>query len=525
MTPTGVTKHDLERLGRKVLRLGGKQVLLIAHQGRVFAIANRCPHQGYPLSEGTLGEAGGACVLTCNWHNWKYDLATGHALVGFDPVRTYPVMFQGDEIQLDLADPPAEARRARALEGLEAALDYEDRARMARETARLELAGYEPQLALAHAIKRQSERLEGGMTHAHAAAPDWLALAARAQDLDLRLTAVLEPIAHLARDTLGAGEFPYADVSAEWDAPGFVAAIEREDEAAAIALVRGALAARIPYAAMRAAFAAAALAHYNDFGHSAIYVLKAGQLIEALGEAVAEPVLLALTRSLAQARREDLLPEFRGYAGAIGAWADAGAEPVAAADFAGLSVNAGLGRLLRSGARDPSELFDALVGAAAANMARFDLAFDRATDNALADNVGWLDFTHALTFASAARRLCEESPDLWPQALAQLALFVGRNKPSVDPELDLDPWRVDDAEAFLGRERAALYDHGIAEPIIACHRLKVLTALEDEWLARPDASALPIMAAAVNRYLNSPLKGRHSLRTARQARDFVSQEA
>jgi nitrite reductase/ring-hydroxylating ferredoxin subunit len=522
MTPTGVTTRALKRLGRKVVRLGGKQVLLIAHNDRVFAVANRCPHEGYPLSEGTLGEG---CVLTCNWHNWKYDLATGRALVGFDPVRTYPVSLQGEEIALDLSDPPAEERKARALSGLGTALDYEDRARMAREAARLELAGCDARLALSHAIQRQNERLEGGMTHAHAAAADWLALAARTQDPDLRLAAVLEPIAHLARDTLGAGRFPYAEAAAEWDGGAFEAAIEREDEAAAIALVRGALAAQVPFAAMRPAFAAAALAHYNDFGHSAIWVLKAGQLIETLDEAAAEPLLLALARSLAQATREDLIPEFRGYAGALSAWREAGGAPIAAADFAGLSVNAALARLLRSGARPPAELFDALLGAAAWNMAAFDLGFDRATDNALADNVGWLDFTHALTFASAARRLCEESPQLWPKALTQLALFVGRNKAYVDAGLDLDPWRVDAPEAFLAGEREALYDHGIAEPIIACHRLKVLTALEDEWLDRPDGAALPIMASAVNRYLHSPLKGRHALRTARQARDFVAQEA
>src|SRR5690348_15158487 len=165
MTPSGVTTRELQRLGRKVVRLSGKQVLLIARAGQLFAIANRCPHEGYPLSEGTLGEAGGACVLTCNWHNWKYDLATGDALIGFDPVRTYPLAERGGEIWLDLADPPAEARKARALKGLATALDYEDRARMAREAARLELAGYDPQLALAHAIGRQNVRLEGGMTH------------------------------------------------------------------------------------------------------------------------------------------------------------------------------------------------------------------------------------------------------------------------------------------------------------------------------------------------------------------------
>ncbi|HUZ12909.1 MAG TPA: Rieske (2Fe-2S) protein [Caulobacteraceae bacterium] len=527
MTPTGLTRGALAKAGRKVVRLEGRQVLMIAHRDRVFAIANRCPHEGYPLSEGTLGEGGlgQACVVTCNWHNWKFDLATGEALVGFDPVRAYPVAFRGEEILVDLADPPAEAQKARALGGLDAAMDYDDAPRMARETARLQRAGYDARLALAHAIERRNARLENGMSHAHAAAPDWLALAARAPDEDLRLTAILEPLGHLAWDTLGAGRFDYATEIADWDAEAFARAIEAEDEPAAIARVRGALAARAPYAALRPAFAAAALAHYNDFGHSAIYVLKAGQLIEALGEEVAPAVQLALTRSLVQARREDLIPEFRGYAGAVAAWAAAGAEPAGTGDFIGLSVDGALKRLVRSGARAPHELFDALMGAAAWNMAHFDLARERATDNAIADNVGWLDFTHALTFANAARRLCEAEPALWPRALAQLALFVGRNLAYVDARFEPAPWRVEDLGGFLGREIDALYDHGIAEPIVACHRLKVLIALEDEARARPDAPWLADMAVAVNRYLNSPMKRRHGLRTARQARDFVAREA
>jgi hypothetical protein len=38
----------------------------------------------------------------------------------------------------------------------------------------------------------------------------------------------------------------------------------------------------------------------HAYGHCAIYTLKAGQLIERLGEEIAEPVLLALTRMLVQ---------------------------------------------------------------------------------------------------------------------------------------------------------------------------------------------------------------------------------
>ena len=53
-------------------------------------------------------------MLTCNWHNWKFDLATGEALVGRDPVRTYPVELRDGEIFVDLTDPPAEVQRSSA---------------------------------------------------------------------------------------------------------------------------------------------------------------------------------------------------------------------------------------------------------------------------------------------------------------------------------------------------------------------------------------------------------------------------
>ena len=52
----------------------------------------------------------------------------------------------------------------------------------------------------------------------------------------------------------------------------------------------------MPFAELRPAFARAALAHYAHFGHSAIYVLKTGQLLAKRPEgAAAEPLLLALT--------------------------------------------------------------------------------------------------------------------------------------------------------------------------------------------------------------------------------------
>ena len=519
-TRAGVTVAALERAGRSVVRLGGRQILLVAQDGKLFAIANHCPHEGYPLSEGTLGPG---CVLTCNWHNWKFDLASGKALVGRDPVRTFALREEGGEILLDLAEQSAEVTLARALAGLDAALAEDDLARMAREVARLERAGFDPRVALRHAIVRRSERLENGMTHAHAAAADWLALAARAPDANARLAAMVEPLEHLAADTLGAGRFPYPAATRDWDAAGFIAAVEAENEAAAIAAVRGAVAADLSYAALRPAFAAAALAHYADFGHSAIYVLKAGQLIERLGGSATEAILLALVRSLVYATREDRLPEFRRYAAAVAAWGQ-GREPARAEDFIGLSVDAALARALASSARPAAELYDALLGAAAWNLLHFDRRIEQATNRPIADNVGWLDFTHALTFANATRQLSAETPELWPRALLQLALFVGRNKAYVAADQDVARWHVADVRAFLAVEIGRLYDHGIPEPIIACHRLKVLLALEDELADAPAAPWAAAMASAVNRYLATPMKRRHGLRTATQARAFVARE-
>jgi nitrite reductase/ring-hydroxylating ferredoxin subunit len=517
---TGVTRQDLEARGRKVVRLGGKQILLIAAEGRIHAIANRCPHEGYPLSEATLGPG---CVLTCDWHNWKFDLASGEALMGRDPVRTYPVRLDGDAILVDLADPPADAQARHALAGLAAAMADNDRTRMAREVARLQSAGFDGSVALAHAVTLTSERLEGGMTHAHAAAADWLALSARAPSPDLRLAALLEPLGHLAWDTLGASRFPYPEGAAAWDEAAFAAAMEREDEAAALALVRGALAEGRSYADLRPALAGAALAHYADFGHSAIYVLKTGQLIEALGPEVAPPMLEALVRQLVYARREDRLPEFRGYAGTLAKWGK-GEAPATADGFVRCSVAQALRRALASSGRSVPELYDALLGAAAWSLLHFDLNYDVAAGRVVADNVSWLDFTHALTFANAARHLCRDRPDLWPRALLQLALFIGRNRAYLNADQDVSAWRVDDRAAFVAEEMAGLYDHGVAEPIIACHRLKVLFALEDELAAAPDAPWAATLCAAVNRYLNTPPKRHQGLRLARQARDFIAKE-
>ncbi|MGC8536097.1 MAG: Rieske (2Fe-2S) protein [Rhizomicrobium sp.] len=515
---TGVTHAALKATGKKLVRHQGRQILLLAADDEVFAIANRCPHEGYPLSEGTLGAD---CVLTCNWHNWKFDLRNAKTVVGRDRLHHYRLEERQGEIFVDLAQTPPALIREQALDAIAQALDEYDRPRLARDCARLMRAGFAPEEALREAIILTHTRFENGMTHAQAAAADWLALADRAPDPDLRLAATLEPLAHLSWDSRGADHYPFTDALRPFDAASFVAAVLAEDEERAVAHIRGAEQRQLR--ALRPAFARAALAHYADFGHSAIYVLKSFELITRLGESVSLPLLLLLTRSLVRATREDLLPEFRGFGAALKAWPEGGFEPIQGSDLIGLNPDRLLNRLLVSSRRPVQELYDALMEVAAYNLLHFDLSFDEANDGPLADNVSWLDFTHALTFANAARQLCTETPALWPSVLLQLGLFVARNCKYVSHERSSN-WQVADSDTFLSTQLDSLYDHGIAEPIVACHRLKVLFALQSELAQAAEAPWAALWLAAVHRYLSSPLKRHHSLRLARQALHFVASE-
>jgi hypothetical protein len=70
----------------------------------------------------------------------------------------------------------------------------------------------------------------------------------------------------------------------------------------------------------------------------------------------------------------------------------------------------------------------------------------------------------------------------------------------------------------------AVYDHGIPELIIACHRLRVLLAIEDELTTAPDAAWGEVICAAVIRYLHTPMMRHHGLRIAAPALDFLVRE-
>jgi nitrite reductase/ring-hydroxylating ferredoxin subunit len=516
----------LSRDGKALAKIDGKQIALFATEAGIFACNNRCPHEGYPLREGTID---GACVLTCNWHNWKFDLRDGTNLYGGDRLRVYPTRVADGTVWVDIADPSAAERQAEAYGHLRAAFDDDDYDRMARELARLIKAGGDPVEAVAAAVDWSHDRLEYGMTHAYAAASGWLMIYDASGDPEQRLACLLEAIGYMSWEVLREPLHAYPTEARAWDPAAFRAAIEATDEAAAIGHLRGALAEGRRFPELEPALTEAALSHYADFGHSLIYVVHAGHLIDRLGGAVTAPVLLTLVRSLVYARREDLIPEFRGYAAMLASWPQGPMAPSSGTPpLDGISGRSAEGAMavVRDAAAHatPQGLYVALLGAASLNLLQFDIDWQAKTDGSIAQNVGWLDFTHGVTFANAVRRQCTRFPALWPAGLLQLACFVGRNTGFTTSVDHRATWRVTDRRAYAASVIARLADHGEDRYILAAHLLKTFLAAMEEVDAGLPPDVETIVLAAVNRFLNAPLKRKHVRRTAHQAMDFVALE-
>ena len=520
----------MREVGAQVVKLHGKQIAVFMHQGQLHACNNRCPHEGFPLVEGSID---GGCVLTCEWHNWKFDLSSGANLYGGDALRIYPVQVRGDAVWVNLVEPPAPVRIERAMLQLAQAMDDLDRPRVARELARVEQAGGTVEAAVARAIVRGHERLPYGMTHAEAGADAWLRLRDELQDPVDRLTCGAEALGYMAFEVLREPPKPFDGGRRPWQTAQFLAAIEAQDEAGAVQLLQGAADAGLCIDDLMPALTEAALAHYSAFGHSVIYLLHLRRSVARLGAPVMLPLLRTWVRSVVYATREDLLPDFRAYGDALRRWPDAArvasAELPTGQAFTTLSIKRTLELLLSVADRPHADLLDRLTEAAALHLLRFDASVALRVTNPAQDNTGWLDFSHALTFAQALRELLPAGSPLWPQGLLQVALFIGRNTPWLDQRVSAEQalarWGVDDEAAFDQRCRAQVLDHGQGVDIFAVHWLKTWAAVRDAVDSGLSPTTRQASLAALNRLFAAQFKQHHARRNAHQALAFVAREA
>ena len=90
---------DLAPGEMKLVDLDDEKIAIANVDGEYFAFDNTCPHKGGPLAEGVLeGD-----IVTCPWHSTPFNVRTGEAQEGGvtdDPVSTYEVRLEGDDIQI-----------------------------------------------------------------------------------------------------------------------------------------------------------------------------------------------------------------------------------------------------------------------------------------------------------------------------------------------------------------------------------------------------------------------------------------
>jgi nitrite reductase/ring-hydroxylating ferredoxin subunit/uncharacterized membrane protein len=83
-----------------LVRGAGVEIMLVRTQGSLYALVDRCAHQGGPLHEGRIEDG---CVV-CPWHGSRYRLADGAAVSG-------PTAHPQPAIQARVRDGKVEVRR------------------------------------------------------------------------------------------------------------------------------------------------------------------------------------------------------------------------------------------------------------------------------------------------------------------------------------------------------------------------------------------------------------------------------
>ena len=91
---------DIPRLGARVVRTADGDIAVFrTGDDEIFALRDKCPHKGGPLSQGIVHGKRVACPL----HDWKIHLDTGHAVAPDEGCAArFPVSVANGRILLSL---------------------------------------------------------------------------------------------------------------------------------------------------------------------------------------------------------------------------------------------------------------------------------------------------------------------------------------------------------------------------------------------------------------------------------------
>ncbi|MBW2413942.1 MAG: nitrite reductase (NAD(P)H) small subunit [Deltaproteobacteria bacterium] len=575
---------DLPVGGARLVRAHGQQVAVFRpEEDAVFAVDNRCPHEGYPLSEGQVHGP----LLVCAWHGFVFDLRNGRCMGGDENVRSYPTRLVDGAVEVDLSEPDAAATIPPMYESLHEGLLENRSGQVTRDLLRLLRAGVPAERLALEAAIFDAERAEFGTGHALPVAADVAEMLHRHPG-NAALGPLMQAMEAASVPNIRRPMRPPPDPVDPGPDPVLAgerlcAAVEKMQVGEAEALLRGALQRGFGRDVIEPWFYRVCTAHFLGFGHGLIYTVKVFDLLDRAGWEHAERLLPALLFRLGVLTREELIPTERRLRDALaaieprqdalfelcshtsgvsessdGESGDETAELIAAVlDGSDAQALAAVSAALEKGT-GLRVVAQALAVAAAERLVRFDERLD--CDPTVQD--GWLDVVHLFTFANAVRHAVERHPR--PDVLRLLlfaARFVQRGRtldldpdsrglsvlaadgPAVDLDEVMRAVRGRDAQGALvlargflvaggdrGELRDALEDVVLRDQatraIFAAHHVKLLAAAWDESSAlerrggsAEDDAIRPLLAAV--HFLASPLGERGLERLRNEAIRFV----
>ncbi|HKA03939.1 MAG TPA: Rieske 2Fe-2S domain-containing protein [Acidimicrobiales bacterium] len=413
--------EELERDGRLLTKVAALPVVVLWHEGRPWAIEDRCPHMGFPLHQGTV-EAG---LLTCHWHHARFDLASGCTLDPWaDDATAFDVTVHAGDVWVRrraVADPEGRLRH-RLAEGLEHGIT------LVTAKATLGLLDIDPSgssvvaTALEHGTTYRAEGWGSGLTVLSAMANVLPHL-----DPDDRALALVHALTFVSRDTCGhAPRFAETALAtqrltAERLAIWYRRFVDTRSADAAERTLATAIASVAPSDVEAMMFAAVTDHVFIDEGHTLDFTNKAFEALAMVDGASAAGVLGSLVAETCAADRSEETSEWRhphDLAGLLTVaqgrldaavekgWARAGSFT----DVAGLAWNlldddpdAVIGAVLDAIAlgATPEQVGRAVAYAAALRIARFH------TQNDFGD---WNSVHHAFTAANALHQALVRCP-------------------------------------------------------------------------------------------------------------------